>query len=109
LQDLEKGSSFFADAGRRFLKNRAAVFAGAVLLAMIIACVLAPSLSHYRYAEADLKLGPTPPSFLHWMGTDYFGRDLLARVFFGGRIAFAVAILATLMSFFIGITWGGIS
>jgi oligopeptide transport system permease protein len=109
LQDLEKGSSFFRDAGRRFRKNRAAAFAGVVLALLIIGCVLCPSLSQYRYDQADLKLGPTPPSFQHWMGTDYFGRDLLARVFFGGRIAFTVAILSTVMSFLIGVVWGGVS
>jgi oligopeptide transport system permease protein len=109
LDALEEGSSLWRDAGRRLWKNRAAVVAGAVLLALIVACALVPSLSHFRYDQADLKLGPTPPSREHWMGTDYFGRDLMARVFFGGRISFAVGILATLVSFAIGVTWGGVA
>jgi oligopeptide transport system permease protein len=68
-----------------------------------------PELSSYRYDRADLKLGATPPSWAHWMGTDYFGRDLMARVFFGGRISFAVGMIATLVSFTIGVSWGGIA
>lgn len=109
LSALEEGSSLFRDASRRLFKNRAATASGVVLIAMILACVLVPSLSHFRYDEADLKTGPTPPSWEHWMGTDYFGRDLMARVFFGGRISFAVGILATLVSFGIGVTWGGVA
>ncbi len=65
--------------------------------------------SRWRYDQADLVTGPAAPSWEHWMGTDYFGRDLLARVFFGGRISFAVGLFATLVSFFIGVTWGGIA
>lgn len=106
---LEQGSSLGRDALRRLAKNRAAVVAAVVLFALILACILVPSLSHWRYDQADLATGPTPPSWQHWMGTDYFGRDLLARVFFGGRISFAVGLFATLVSFFIGITWGGVA
>lgn len=103
------GSSLWRDAWRRLRRNRAAVVSGAVLLAMILGCVLAPELSPFQYDQADLATGPTPPSFQHWMGTDYHGRDLLARVFFGGRISFTVGIVSTLMSFAIGVSWGGVA
>ncbi len=109
LAEAEKGSSLGRDAWKRLRKNRAAVASGVILLAMILACLLVPQLSSYRYDQADLKLGPQPPSLAHWMGTDYFGRDLMARVFFGGRISFAVGIVATMVSFFIGIAWGGVA
>ncbi|MCC6551495.1 MAG: ABC transporter permease subunit [Polyangiaceae bacterium] len=109
LEELEQGSSLWRDAWRRLRKNRAAVVAGAILAVMIVACALVPELSAWRYDKADLKLGATPPSWQHWMGTDYFGRDLMARVFFGGRISFAVGVVATLVSFSIGVSWGGIA
>ena len=109
IDTLEKGSSLGRDALRRLAKNRAAVVAGVVLAALVLACILVPSFSRWRYDQADLATGPTPPSWQHWMGTDYFGRDLLARVFFGGRISFAVGLFATLVSFLIGVTWGGVA
>ncbi|WP_437960659.1 ABC transporter permease subunit [Sorangium sp. So ce119] len=109
LDALEQGSSLGRDAWRRLRKNRAAVVCGVVLVAMVVACVLVPELSSYRYDKADLKLGAQPPSLDHWMGTDYFGRDMMARVFFGGRISFAVGVVATLVSFVIGVSWGGVA
>ncbi len=109
IDALEKGSSLGRDALRRLAKNRAAVVAAVVLSALILACILVPAFSRWRYDQADLTVGPTPPSLEHWMGTDYFGRDLMARVFFGGRISFAVGLFATLVSFFIGVTWGGVA
>src|SRR5690606_32921164 len=61
------------------------------------------------YTKGNLDLGPTPPSAAHWMGTDFHGRDLMARVFFGGRLSLAVGVIATLVSFTIGVTWGGVA
>ena len=105
----DAGSSLGRDAWRRLKKNRAAVVAALILTALFLACLLVPQLSGFRYDKADLALGPTPPSLAHWMGTDTFGRDLMARVFFGGRISFAVGVAATLVSFAIGVTWGGVA
>src|SRR5262245_10703877 len=109
LRELEKGTSLWRDAFRRLSKNRAALVAGAILVVMVALCIVVPEVSRFRYDQADLKLGPQPPSALHWMGTDYFGRDMMARVFFGGRISFAVGLVTTLVSFAIGVTWGGVA
>jgi oligopeptide transport system permease protein len=109
LEALPSGTSLWRDALRRLRKNRAAVVSAGVLVVLILACALQPSLSSYRYDRADLALGPTPPSWAHWMGTDFFGRDLMTRVFFGGRISFGIALTAALMSLGIGVTWGGVA
>jgi oligopeptide transport system permease protein len=109
VADAEAGSSLWRDAWRRLAKNRAALVSGVILVLLILGCVLVPELSSWRYDQADLETGATPPSAAHWMGTDFYGRDLMARVFFGGRISFAVGIIATMVAFFIGVSWGGIA
>jgi oligopeptide transport system permease protein len=49
------------------------------------------------------------PSWQHWFGTDVLGHDLLSRTLFGAQISLFVAAVATLMSLFIGVTYGMIS
>jgi len=118
-KEIERGSSLWRDAWRRLKKNRVAVVSGVLLILLFLASIVLPELWRfgdkvpvglsYPYARQNLALGPTPPSAAHWLGTDPFGRDLLARLAFGGRVSFAVGIVATVMSFAIGVTWGGIA
>ncbi len=44
-----------------------------------------------------------------WLGTDALGRDLLARIVWGSRISFQVALVATFCSLLIGVTYGAFS
>jgi len=105
----ERGTSLWQDAWRRLRRNRLAVF-GAVTLVIIGAlCVFAPWLSRYGYEQQDLVLGAAPPSGQHWLGTDTFGRDLLTRILYGGRISLMVGIIATSVALLIGVTWGAIA
>lgn len=107
--EAEAGSSLWRDAWRRLKKNRAAVVSAVILAVMILGCIFVPVFGSHDYATQDLALGATAPSGAHWMGTDPLGRDIMARVFLGGRVSFAVGIIATLVSFAIGVTWGGVA
>ncbi|MBK8256355.1 MAG: ABC transporter permease subunit [Polyangiaceae bacterium] len=103
------GKSLWSDAFRRLKKNRAAVVSAVVLIVLFVCSWVVPWISPYAYDKTNLAIGPTAPSLSHWMGTDFFGRDLFTRLFFGGRISFMVALTATSMSLLIGVTWGGIA
>ena len=46
------------------------------------------------------------PTGEHWFGTDAFGRDVLSRVLFGGRVSLAIGILAPVLSALAGV-WAG--
>jgi len=102
--------SLWVDAAARLRRNRAAVVAAGLLLAILLLAVLGPAVSTYALDEVDWSLSPlaSPPSLAngHWFGTDGNGRDLFARVWSGTRVSLLVAVLATFVSLVIGVAWG---
>lgn len=54
-------------------------------------------------------IGVDPPGQLFLFGTDQFGRDLLSRILFGGRVSLLVGILAVGITIPIGLVYGGIA
>lgn len=105
----EKGTSLWADAWIRLKKNRLATAGLWVVLTLIVIAILTPWIAPYGYEAQNLELGATPPSAQHWLGTDIFGRDLLTRVMYGGRVSLAVGLIATSVALLIGVAWGSIA
>ncbi len=79
------------------------------LAVLLLLVVVGPWLSPYGYAATDLKLGGHAPDGRHWLGTDLLGRDLLARLLYGGRVSFEVAFCATTVSLAIGVVYGAVA
>jgi ABC-type dipeptide/oligopeptide/nickel transport system permease subunit len=48
----------------------------------------------------------SPPSALHWMGTDVLGRDTLSRVIDGSHIAIGVAFISVFLAMLVGVVFG---
>ena len=75
---------------RLFLKKKLAVFATLVLLLIVLSAIFAPWVAPYPdqgRGEINLEEHLQPFSKTHLLGTDIYGRDLLSRVIYGGRVS----------------------
>jgi len=100
---------YWKDAWRRLKKNKLAMIGLVMVISLLLFAVLGPQLSVYKYDQTELTNCYAPMSRTHLFGTDAIGRDVFTRVAFGARISLAVGFVAALISFFIGVFYGGIS
>lgn len=108
--DKKAGNSLWKDARRRLLRNRAAVVSLVFLVFMAFACFILPLFPCIANPNAtDLDNIAAACCWEHPFGTDQLGRDLLARVLYGGRISLLVGVVATVVAFIIGLLYGLIS
>lgn len=113
--DLVVGTSLWRDAWRRLLKNRLAGAGGAVIILIVVLAIVGaislqfPNILPYGYDEVNLDLADQGPTLSHWFGTDTLGRDILVRLMVGGAISITVGLVATAVSFVIGVAYGAIS
>ncbi|MGA0609688.1 ABC transporter permease [Caldimonas sp. KR1-144] len=76
----------------------------AVLAAWLFAAVFGPQFLSHDIASLGSGAVFAPIGAEHWLGTDYLGRDMLARVIDGARYTVGVALIATLLASGIGTT-----
>ncbi|MDX6530842.1 MAG: oligopeptide transport system permease protein [Blastocatellia bacterium] len=115
------GTSLWRDAWRRLMKNKLAVLGMIIVIVIVVAAVIGPTIIKqatgyaYDFIPKDQTLTKSLPPFrgpdgrfswTHPMGTDNAGRDMLARVLSGGQISLMVALIATIVSLLIGVSYG---
>lgn len=106
----EQGQSLWKDARLRLCRNRAAMASLVFLVLMALACFVLPLFPCIANPNAaDLSNIAASCSWEHPFGTDQLGRDLLARVLYGGRISLLVGVVATFVAFVIGLCYGLVS
>lgn len=59
--------------------------------------------------EADMTKVSKVFNKTYWFGTDTLGRDIFIRNVYGARISLMIALIATIVQFFIGVLYGGVS
>ena len=97
---------------RRLLRRRTAIFGLAVVVLVLFAAAFAPWLTPFDPLEQDINQRLKDPGWrnaagqMHPLGTDHLGRDILARVIFGSRIALVVGLSAVLISGVLGMLIG---
>src|SRR5699024_4429698 len=91
---------------RRFANNKAAVVGLVILGVFVFLAVAAPLLTGYDPTNQDLSQAFLPPSWQHWLGTDNLGRDVFARIMYGGRYTLMIGVIAVGIATLIGVPIG---
>ena len=97
------------EAWRRFKRHRLAFYSLWVLGFMVLAVLVGPLFYKVGVNDVDFNARLAGPSWKHPMGTDDLGRDMLARMLYGGRISLAVGFAAMLMAITVGVVIGAIA
>lgn len=87
---------------QRFRKHTMALVGMVILISITILVAFAPFLTTHDPMQQNLLNRFQPPSATHWLGTDDLGRDLWARILYGGRISLSVGLLAMTVSITLG-------
>jgi peptide/nickel transport system permease protein len=75
----------------------------------VLLAVLAPAIAPYDPIAQQVRDRLKPPSAAHWLGTDGFGRDVLSRTLWGGRVTLLVAVVVVIVGSAFGTLYGAIS
>ncbi|TSA82046.1 ABC transporter permease [Deinococcus detaillensis] len=94
---------------RKVSRNRLTLLGLFIIGVMVLAVVLAPWLAPYDPVQVEVASKLQPPSAQHWMGTDQYGRDVLARIIYGTRYDLLIAVSAVALAAGVGTPLGMIA
>ncbi len=106
FQEAPERASEWRRFSRVFFQRKLVIFGLVVLVILVIVAIFAPLLAPYSPTMGNISQSMQSPSLKHLLGTDLQGRDELARLIYGSRIALAVGFGATLLSGIVGIILG---
>ena len=89
-----------------FRTNHAALAGLIIILLIILAAIFAPLITRYDPNALNLANMRKPPSAEHWFGTDDMGRDVFARVIYGGRLSLMIGFVPSVISLVLGTALG---
>ena len=106
--------SLWGDAWRRLRRDRIAMVCLGLVVIYTLLAVYGEITYQYNtfkdqtpnYSVVHLDKAYTPPGSDHWMGTDGLGRDVMARLVQGVRIAYKVGIITSFIAIPIGVILG---
>lgn len=91
---------------RVFLRNKTSLIGAGISLVVILLALAAPLVSPYDPLKQNVYHRLTPPEATHLLGTDYYGRDVLTRIFYGTRVSLLVGMVSVGLAMLIGTLLG---
>ncbi len=90
----------------RLRRNPAALGGTLVFLFFLLMAVCGPLVAPYGFEAQNIAERLSPPSIVHLLGTDQYGRDILSRILVGSRDIFLLSGTGTLLATLIGVSLG---
>ncbi|ONI38074.1 peptide ABC transporter permease, partial [Candidatus Epulonipiscium fishelsonii] len=108
---MNKKRSNLSEIWKRLRKNKMAMAGLAILLVLVFVAIFADVLADYdtKVITQDLSKRLQGPSAENWLGTDEYGRDILARIIHGTRVSLVVGLVSVGISLLLGGTLGAIA
>ncbi|MDA8792253.1 ABC transporter permease [Bacteriovoracaceae bacterium] len=104
-----KTKSLWLDAFNNLKQDKAALFSLFIVILYSLVAILS-ALGIFS-ADWNKEVGPSyaAPSMDYWLGTDIFGRDVVAKVIHGTQIAMSVGLVSSMIAIPIGLTLGAVA
>lgn len=80
-----------------------------ICLFWVLVVILTPLVAPYDPLAQAVENKFQPPGGQHLLGTDKLGRDVLSRVLYGSRFSIPAGLVTVLVSFAVGIFYGGLA
>ena len=100
---------YFRKAFYQLSRNRLSLGGLAMVAVVMIMAIFAPFIAPYPDHAGnymDFKDANKPPSWRHWFGTDYMGRDVLSRIIFGFRYSLLLGVVVLALVVPVGVSLG---
>ncbi|MBZ9607029.1 ABC transporter permease [Clostridium estertheticum] len=100
--------TYWQDAWRRLKKNPIAMISLVILIVLILMVIFGPYINGKDFKTVNGSKKNISPCSEYWFGTDALGRDLFARIWYGGRVSIAIGLIATGIQIIVGCLYGGV-
>lgn len=108
-QERKKNYSLARRNWERFCRNKMAVVGAIVLTIMLLCCIFAPYLTPYDPTYIEPSIRDMDPCSEHPLGTDRLGRDIFARIIYGGRMSISIGVISAVGATILGTILGCIA
>lgn len=98
--------NLWMDVAYRFVRHPLGITGGTILLILLFAAIFGKLISPYDPLGMDFSARFAPPSLVHPLGTDDFGRDTLSRILYGAEVSLKVGAISVSLATIVGTSLG---